>query len=163
MPGFAVTCDVELVVMGSAGQRIVAAREFFLGPLETVLRPDEIIVEARIPAWQPGRRWGFEEFARRRGDFALAGIAVFFDEDAAGHMSNAHVGAIGAASYPRRLVAVEDLLNGQIATAEVIEAAGQAAGAAVDPMDDLHGSVEYRRALVSTLTERALRHAAGLH
>jgi carbon-monoxide dehydrogenase medium subunit len=93
----------------------------------------------------------------------LAGIAVFFDEDAAGHMSNAHVGAIGAASYPRRLVAVEDLLNGQIATAEVIEAAGQAAGAAVDPMDDLHGSVEYRRALVSTLTERALRHAAGLH
>jgi carbon-monoxide dehydrogenase medium subunit len=163
MPGFAVTCDAELVVSGPVGQRIVAAGDFFVGPLETVLQPDEIIVEVRIPAWPASRHWAFEEFARRRGDFALAGVAVFFERDGSDRLANAHVGVIGAASYPRRLGAVESLLNGQVASADLIVAAGRAAAEAVDPMEDLHASAEYRRALVSTLTERAAGRALGLH
>src|SRR5436853_1751887 len=84
MPGIAVTCDVEIRVLGAKGERVIPAGRFFTGALTTALADDEIIVEARLPAWPAKRRWGFEELARRRGDFALAGIAAFYDVDAAG-------------------------------------------------------------------------------
>ena len=63
---------------------------------------DELLVEVRLPYWPAGRRWGFEEFARRRGDFALAGVAVYYDLDASGVAINAHVGMIGVADRPMR-------------------------------------------------------------
>ena len=58
------------------------AGEFFTGPLSTLRRPDEIITELHLPYWPADRRWAFREFARREGDFALAGILLFYDEDA---------------------------------------------------------------------------------
>src|SRR5215471_13650874 len=76
MPGIVVTCEAEIAVVGPIGARVIEAHDFFLGPLMTALAADEIIVEVRLPAWPPERRWGFAEFARRRGDFALAGAAV---------------------------------------------------------------------------------------
>src|SRR5258705_671653 len=78
MPGIAVTCDAEIAVVGTSGQRVIKAADFFQGPLMTALTSDEIIVEVRLPAWPAGRRWGFEEFARRRGDFAIAAAALLF-------------------------------------------------------------------------------------
>jgi carbon-monoxide dehydrogenase medium subunit len=161
MPGFAVTSELEIVAVGAGGQRIIAARDFFVGPLETSLQSDEIIVEVRIPAWKAGRRWAFEEFARRRGDFALAGVAVTYDPDAQERVGNAHVGAIGVGSCPLRLTSVEGFLNGQPLSDAVVEEAGRLAAAAVDPMDDVHAEADYRRALVAALTERALQRASG--
>src|SRR6202521_93915 len=73
MPGIAVTCDAEIAVVGTSGARVIPAADFFEGALTTALKPDEIIVEIRLPAWPKQRRWGFQEFARRRGDFAMAG------------------------------------------------------------------------------------------
>src|SRR5207248_4872203 len=84
MPGIAVTCDAQIVVAGPKGTRTVAAGQFFTGALSTVLADDELIVEVRLPAWPRQRRWAFEEFSRRRGDFALASVAVFYDSDGAG-------------------------------------------------------------------------------
>jgi len=161
MPAFAVACDGDIVLTGPAGTRIVAARDFFTGALETVLQPDEIIVELRVPPWPRERRWGFEEFSRRRGDFALAGAAAFYDT-AEGCAENAHLGVFGVEGTPRRLAVAEALLNGRIVTAETIEATAAAAARAVEPIGDLHAEAAYRRALVSTLAERALRRAAGL-
>src|SRR5712671_2746818 len=69
MPGIAVTCDAELALAGPSGTRTVRAAEFFLGPLSTALAEDELIVEVRLPPWPTGRRWAFEEFAQRQGDF----------------------------------------------------------------------------------------------
>ena len=161
MPGIAVTCEAEIVVMGRDEQRTISARDFFVGALTTTLRPDEIIVEVRLPPWRPGRRWAFTEFARRRGDFALAGIALFYDiED--GRAVNVHAGAIGVADTPVRLPAVETALNGQSVTESVIRSAGAAASASVNPADDIHAPGDYRRALLGVLTERALVSAAGL-
>src|SRR5262245_56203933 len=79
MPGIAVTCDAELTVVGKGGRRVIKAADFFLGALTTALKPDEILTEVRLPAWPSTRRFGFQEFARRRGDFAMAGIALFYD------------------------------------------------------------------------------------
>ena len=161
MPGIAVACDAMIHIMGSAGARTVPAARFFTGPLSTVLESDELIIEARLPAWPAGRRWAFEEFARRRGDFAMAGVAVFYDRDAAGRAGNAHIGVIGACSKPHRVPTAEAALNGRVVDAATIAAAAQAVAAAVDPPEDLHASADYRRALVATLTERALARAAA--
>ncbi len=160
MPGVAVTCDAELALAGSSGSRVVRAADFFLGPLSTALADDELIVEVRLPPWLAKRRWAFEEFSRRRGDFALAAVAVFYDVDEAGRAGNAHVGVIGACHRPHRLAQAEAALNGRVIDESAIRAAASAAAAAVNPPEDLHASAAYRRSLVGTLLERALKRAS---
>jgi carbon-monoxide dehydrogenase medium subunit len=161
MPGIAVACDAEIAVIGKAGERVIKAGDFFQGPLMTTLAADEIIVEVRLPAWPAARRWGFQEFSRRRGDFAMAAAAVFYDLDADGRARNAHVGAIGVADRPLRLTTVEAVLNGQIIDDATIAKADAAASAAVDPDDDIHASGAYRKALIGTMVERALKAASA--
>jgi aerobic carbon-monoxide dehydrogenase medium subunit len=157
LPGIAVTCDAEIALFGPSGERVVAAAEFFTGPLSTARQRREIIVELRLPAWPERRRWAFQEFAQRQGDFALAGVALWYDEDTRGQIFDAHVGVIGACDRPHRLPAVEAMLNGAALSDELIRKASAAAAQAVDPPTDLHADAAYRRALVSTLVERALR------
>lgn len=159
MPGIAVTCDAQIGVVGKAGSRVIAAGDFFQGPLMTALRADEIITEIRLPAWPGKRRFGFQEFARRRGDFAMAAAAVFYDDDS-GTARNAHVGVIGVGDWPMRLPSVETILNGQKVNEALIAKAESAAAAAVDPRDDIHASGAYRKALVGVMVERALKAAA---
>ena len=103
LPGIAVTCEAEIAVVGAAGARTIPAAEFFTGPLTTVLRPDELVTELRLPSWPANRRWAFREFARRQGDFALAGVALYYDGDARGRVRDPHIGVIGACSRPHRL------------------------------------------------------------
>jgi carbon-monoxide dehydrogenase medium subunit len=103
LPGVAVTCEAEITLVGPAGSRTVRAGDFFTGRLSTLRRPDEIITELHLPKWPSGRRWAFREYARREGDFALAGILLSCDEDRRGTLSNAHVGVIGACPCPHRL------------------------------------------------------------
>jgi carbon-monoxide dehydrogenase medium subunit len=161
MPGIAVTCDAEIEIAGASGTRTLRATDLIVGALTTALEPDELIVQVRLPPWPAARRWGFEEFARRRGDFALAAVALFYDVDASGRAANAHVGVIGACTCPHRLAQVEAILNGRAIDDATIKAAARAASAAVDPPDDLHADAAYRRGLVATLVERALTRAAA--
>jgi carbon-monoxide dehydrogenase medium subunit len=160
LPGVAVACDAEIDVVGAAGARTIAAAQFFTGPLETALQHGELITQLRLPPWPSDRRWAFGEFARRHGDFALAGVALFYDEEPDGRVRDVHVAVIGACSRPHRVAAVEAGLNGRIVNAAAIAAAARIVSAAVDPPRDLHADPEYRRALIGTLGERALRQAA---
>jgi carbon-monoxide dehydrogenase medium subunit len=160
MPGIALACEAEIATVGTAGPRVIKAADFFVGPLMTVLEPDEIIVEIRLPPWPAKRRWGFQEFARRRGDFAMAAAAVWYDQDS-GKARNAHVGVIGVGDRPLRLTAVEAALNGRVIDEATIAQAEAAASAAVEPQADIHASADYRRALVGTMVERALKSAAS--
>jgi carbon-monoxide dehydrogenase medium subunit len=161
MPGIAVTCEAQIAVLGNAGARVIAAKDFFQGPLITALKPDEIITEIRLPAWPTGRRFGFQEFARRRGDFAMAAAAVFYDQDGDGKARNAHIGAIGVADYPLRLTGAEAAINGHKVDDAVIANAEAAASAAVNPADDIHASGAYRKALIGVMVERALKAASA--
>ena len=161
MPGIVVTCDAEIAVVGTSGSRTIKAGDFFQGPLMTALAADEIITEIRLPAWPAKRRWGFQEFARRRGDFAMAAAAVFYDQDGSGKATNAHVGVIGVADRPLRLASVEAVLNGAVIDEATIAKADAAASAAVNPDDDIHGSGAYRKSLVGTMVERALKMSAA--
>ena len=160
LPGLAVICEAEITLAGAAGTRVVRARDFFTEPLTTVRRRDEIITELHLPSWPSGRRWAFREFAQREGDFSLAGIALFYDEDQEGRVADAHIGVIGACDRPQRLIEVEALLNGRFVDEPLIREAAEAAARTVDPPEDLHAPAAYRRALVATLIERGLRSAA---
>jgi carbon-monoxide dehydrogenase medium subunit len=161
MPGIAVTCDAEMTIVGSAGMRVEKAADFFQGALLTSLKPDEILTEIRLPPWPSDRRWAFLEFARRRGDFAMAGVALFYDLDGRGRIGNAHIGAIGVGDGPVRLSKAEAALDGHELTEHVMSIASAAARESVNPPSDIHAPSDYRRALLGTLLERALRRSAS--
>jgi carbon-monoxide dehydrogenase medium subunit len=161
MPGIAVACDADIIVIGPSGERQVKAADFFLGALTTSLAPGEIITGLHLPAWPKGRRWAFLEFARRRGDFALAGTAVFYDLDTQGRAVDSHIGVIGAGDRPSRLAAAEGAINGSNVDTDAITKAAAAAAQEVDPLEDFHAPAAYRRALVETLVTRALTDAAS--
>jgi carbon-monoxide dehydrogenase medium subunit len=160
MPGIAQTCDAEITAMGKAGTRTIKAADFFQGALTTALKSDEIITEIHLPAWPVGRRYGFQEFARRRGDFAMAGVALYYDV-AGGKAANAHIGVFGVGDCQRRLPKAEAALNGKVVDEALAVEVGEAAAAEVEPQEDIHASAAYRRALTGTLTERALEAAAA--
>ena len=160
MPGIVVTCEAKIAAVGKAGARIIDAANFFRGPLVTALNPEEIITEIHLPPWPANRRFGFQEFARRRGDFAMAGAALFYDEDGR-KAKNAHVGVIGVADRPLRLATVEQALNGSTVDEATIAKAEAAASASVAPVDDIHASGAYRKALIGVMVERALLAAAA--
>jgi aerobic carbon-monoxide dehydrogenase medium subunit len=160
MPGVVVACEAKMTVVGKSGPRIIEAKDFFQGPLMTALQSDEIITEIKLPAWPAKRRFGFQEFARRRGDFALAAALLFFDEES-GKARNARVGAIGVGDTPLRLAAVEQVINGNAIDEATINRAEAVASASVSPHDDIHASGAYRKALVGVMVERALRAAAA--
>ena len=160
-PAVAVACDATIDVVGASGKRAISAVDLIVGALETSLGRDEIITAVRFPRWPPGRRWAFQEFARRRGDFALAGIVATWDIDANARVANARVGVFGATDRPRRLSAAEAALNGSRLDDLTIASAAEAASAAVEPPSDIHGSADYRRSLVGTLLSRALNNSAS--
>ena len=159
LAGVAVACDGEICLVGPAGSRAVPAADFFTGPLSTLRETGEIITALRLPCWPRDRRWAFREFARREGDFALAGVVLFYDEDGAGRAGNVHIGVIGACARPHRLTKTEAVLNGRAVDGDCVRMAAATAAQEVDPPDDIHADSEYRRGLVATLVERALRAA----
>ena len=161
LPCIAATCDARLRVLGPSGERVIAAPEFFIGPLMTILHDDELILELQLPPWQTGRRWAFTEFSRRHGDFALAGIALHYDVDPGGRAIDAHIGVVGACQQPSRLPAAEAALNGRVVDPAVAAAVAEAAGTELDPPADIHASAEYRRSLAMTLLEQSVLEAAA--
>jgi carbon-monoxide dehydrogenase medium subunit len=140
---------------------VIPAADFFRGALTTALEADEIITEIRLPAWPSRRRWGFKEFARRRGDFAMAGAALYYDQDAEGRAINAHVGIIGVGDCQRRLPEVEAVLNGHVVDEATMTRAAEVTSATVEAQEDIHATAPYRRSLAGTMVERALLSACS--
>lgn len=101
--GVAIACGAKLSISGSCGQRLIKADDFVVDALSTCLEPDDIILSVSFPPWPFARRWAFEEFSRRAGDFALAGIALYFDVDDLGRAHDTRIAVIGACNRPHRL------------------------------------------------------------
>jgi aerobic carbon-monoxide dehydrogenase medium subunit len=160
LPALAVACEAQIVAAGPNGLRSIPANEFFLSPLVTALGPHEMIIAVRFPAWPSRRRYAFIEFARRRGDFALAGAVAFYDPDKRGRISNPHVGAFGVADTPVRLFAAEAALEGALPDERVFARAAKLGTTDLDARSDIHADHEYRRGLLTTLLIRALQKAA---
>jgi len=148
-----------LVVRGTGGTRTVAAREFHSGPYETVVAPNEILTEIRIPL-RPGSGSAYEKVERRAGDWAIAAAGAFVTLDG-DTVSDVGIGltAVGADHFCAP--AAEDALRGQAATDENLAAAAEAAAAASNPSTDQRGPADYKRHLAGELVRRALGRAAA--
>jgi carbon-monoxide dehydrogenase medium subunit len=159
LPAVARALDAEFVVRSQSGERVIPAAEWFEGYLATARRSDEILVEVRFPAAEPGTGASFQEVARRHGDFAMVGVAASLTL-ADGTVSDARLAFSGIADVPVRAAEAEAFLAGQEPSAEVFEEAARRATAGIDPPADLHGSAEYRKKVAAALVRRGLRAAA---
>jgi carbon-monoxide dehydrogenase medium subunit len=151
--------DGIVIAESARGTRRIAAKDFYKALMTTALHDDELITAVELPVLSDGTRTGFCEFSRRAGDFAIAMTLVTYRLEH-GFIADAHVGLGGAEAVPRRIADAEEALNGNAPTPELFAAAGAAAAAAIDPIDDSNNPTEYRRALVRTLVVRALASAA---
>lgn len=158
LPAVALACDAQMVIRGAAGERTLAATDFFTGYLETALAEDEILTAVHIPATPAGTGYSFLEISPRQGDYALVGVAAMMQLDN-GNCANVRLVCLGAGDGVRRMNTAEATLNGAAATAEAFRAAADAAAAAVDPSSDYHATAEYRRDLIRSLTHRTLAEA----
>ncbi len=160
LPAVALASGATLVVRGPAGERAIAAAEFFVTVFTTALEPGEVLTEIRVPAPRPGLGSALVEVSRRRGDFALAGAAATVTlQD--GVCSEASLVMVGLGATPMPVPAATDILRGRpVSEARARAAAAEAAGV-IDPGSDVHGSAAYRRELALVVARRALLEAAG--
>jgi aerobic carbon-monoxide dehydrogenase medium subunit len=162
LPAIALACHARIVVAGRKGSREIAASDFFTGALTTALDPDELIVAMRLPPWPQSRRWAFQEFSRRKGDFALAGVALYFHQNSDGGVVEPSIVGFGIADKPVRLASAEDVIRNRTLDEQAFADALGAAANGIDISSDIHAPADYRAALLGTLLERALRRAVGL-
>ena len=157
----AATLDARMTARSVRGERDIAAAQFFEWAMTTALAEDELLVRTKLPRLAPDTRWGFCEFARRAGDFALAmALALYRVED--GVVVEPRVGLGGVeARPPPHPGSGEAVLAGRRRRArDLFREAGAAVSAAVDAMSDSHASAAYRSEIASVMVERALTDAA---
>lgn len=154
----ATTLDATIIARKSGRSREISVRDYFQGPMTTVLEPDEMLVEVRLPLLDADDRFGFYEFNRRAGDFALGmSLVTFRVRD--GVITNARVGVGGIEDHPRRLEEVEAELVGKEPCDVVFRAAADVAAATIDPLEDAQTPAQYRRDLARVVVRRALEQA----
>ncbi|MFL6166975.1 MAG: FAD binding domain-containing protein [Ornithinibacter sp.] len=164
MPAVLVLTGGVVEVVGPRGRRQVAAADFFEGPLETTLAPDELVEAVRFGRFTPGTRTAFLESARRHGDYALAGVALAVEVSPAGEVGSARASFVSVTPVPTVLdlsPAMTGWDAGAPLGASVAGAVAELVRGHVDPEADIHASADYRRMLAAELTVRALS-AAGM-
>jgi CO/xanthine dehydrogenase FAD-binding subunit len=146
------------VIAGPNGRREVAAADFFTGPGQTVLAPNEILVEFLVPPPPPHSAGAYLRFIpREEMDIAVAGVGSFVVLDAAHHIiEEARIALCAVAPTPVHAKAAEDFLRGKEVRLDVVQEASQLAVQAARPIDDVRGSIAYRQHLVNVLTQRTL-------
>jgi carbon-monoxide dehydrogenase medium subunit len=168
-PSVLVTVGGTVVIAGLAGRRELPAEKFFTGMLSNALEPGEMVIELRYPRQPAGTGTAFVEFARRLGDFAIAGAAAMLTlRD--GVCERARLTIVGMGEGPLRVRAVEEMLAARTLSLhesqDVFAEAAAMVVAAVDPADDVHASSSYRRHLAGVMATQALQTAlarAGGH
>jgi carbon-monoxide dehydrogenase medium subunit len=161
LPAVAITLDATIVAASVRGRREVPAAEFFLSWFTTALDLDELLVEVRFTAQPAAAGSSFMEVARRHGDFAQVGIAVTLVRGDGDVMTGVRLTSFATGPAPTRLRAAEAELEGRQLSEEAVTAAGRAARAEIDPVADVHASADYRRDVLASLLERAVRAAAA--
>jgi aerobic carbon-monoxide dehydrogenase medium subunit len=152
----------SVVAQGPAGRRSIPMADFVTGPFQNVLEPDEIAVEAVIPAARGERSGGYLKLERRVGDFATVGVAVAV-ETADSVVTRAGIALTGVGGSTIAATEAGAALTGRPITAESIGEAAQLAAAAARPRTDHRGSAEYKRHMVATFVERILSRAGQGH
>ena len=167
LPAIAVAMEATMRIKSATGERQMAASEFFVGVLSTDLQAHEMLVEIAFPTPKPRTGACFMEVARRRGDFALVGIAVVMTLDDARRCSTVRLALCGVGETAVDVSKVAFPLIGQSCTTETIEAVAAGVRDAIAPSGNVHASADYQRHIAGVLAVRAIsaahqrvRHAA---
>lgn len=158
-PATMIALRAEIVVTSTGGERVIPIDDFFIDILTTALEPGELLTAIRIPAPRGRSGGAYVKFERKFGDYAIAAAAVQVRLDEAGVIEEVGIGLTNVASRPMRAAAAEATLRGRVPDDGAIGQAAAAAAQECDPSSDLRGSADYKRAMVRTMTARAL-HAA---
>ena len=155
LPMIALLLNAKLRLVSSKGERTIAASDFFRDALTVAIGEDEMVAEIHLPKLPQNTGWGFEEVARRAGDFALVAVAVTVtasDDE----VTEARIALTGVGSTPVRMQKAETLLRGQKIETKLVRQVVETVRAAITPDTDLHASSDYRRHLAGVLTGRAI-------
>ena len=158
-PAVALALEAEMEVASVRGRRRIPAIEFFNGFWTTSMEPDELLVAVRFPSWSGRTGFAIREFARRFGDFAIAGAVVAVQLDGDDRVARCAIGLFGLGPTPLRAAAAERAAVGQGADMPVDELGALAMGDLTEVPSDLHGSDGYRRRVGAAMVSRALTDA----
>ncbi len=161
LPAVTLALEVTLIARGPAGEREIAAPDFFVDYLTTSLRPDEILTAVRVPKLGPGWGYRYEKFHRTAQAWATVGVAALARRSN-GTVAEARIGLTNMGPVPIRAAAAENAAAGAQASREALRAAADRAADGTEPPADLNGAPDYRRHLARVLTGRALAAAAGI-
>ena len=159
-PAAFIALRASFVCRSLDAERIVPARDWFLGVFTTAIEPDEILVEVRVPGPAPRSGGAYRKLERRAGDFATVAVGAQLTLGPDGRIAAAGIGVTGVRDTAYAAADAEDLLIGAIPGEDLFRAAGAAAAAAADPVADGHGPADYKRSMTAEVTVRALRLAA---
>jgi carbon-monoxide dehydrogenase medium subunit len=161
LPAVMLALQASCRVRGPNGERWIPVEDFFLGLFGTSLEPDELLIEIALPGRMSRSGCAFREIARRKGDYALAGLATKLTLDADGRMEDARLAYFSVGGAPALAVEAARGLVGERPEPSVIRDAAMTAAGELDLMEDLHASAAYRRRLVEVLTREALAEATS--
>jgi carbon-monoxide dehydrogenase medium subunit len=160
LPAAMLVLEATLIARGPRGERSVAAADFFSGYLSTVLAPDELLTEIRVPGLPDHTGSAFLEVSRRSGDFAMCGAAALVTLTPEGRCDRVRVALCGVGTRPVRARRVEEALVGELPSTALVDEAAERVVDEIDPPSDVHGSAAYRRKLAVVMTRRALELAS---
>jgi carbon-monoxide dehydrogenase medium subunit len=160
LPAVSVALGADFVLAGAGGERVVSADDFYRGYMATACEANEVLTEVRVPAWKAGRLWAIDEVARRKGDFAMVGVALWanMDGDAC---EDARITLFGVGGRPVRVEKAEQRLKGAALDDATLKDVERIVFEELDPDSDIHASALYRKEVGGVLTRRALSAAAA--
>ena len=155
-PAPALALEAEIVAQGSGGRRTVAAEDFFLGLFATALEPPEVLVEIGFPALPTGTGSCYLKYPHPASGYAVCGVAALITRDGDGNCSRCRVGITGISDGPYRARGVEEQLEGQAVSSELLAEAAEKATDGIEPLEDFFADADYRSSLAATYVRRAL-------
>jgi aerobic carbon-monoxide dehydrogenase medium subunit len=158
-PAAILALEATIVARGPQGERRIAARDFFVDFLTTALAPDEILTAVELDGSTPGLGWSYQKLANQASGYAIVGVAAVISPDGNGAAADVRIGVTGTAAVPWRAEGTEAALRGRALDEATIAEAASLVDDGVEPLDDLHGSAEYRRRVTRGLTRRAIQEA----
>jgi carbon-monoxide dehydrogenase medium subunit len=160
-PAVALALDADIEAASPRGRRTIPAASFFQGFWSTDLAADELLVGVRFPVWSGRTGFAVREFARRHGDFALAGAVIGVEVDGDDRITRCAIALLGLGPTPLRATAAEQAAIGQKADVAGEELGRLAMTGLEDVPSDLHGSAHYRMRVGAAMVARGWAEAIG--
>jgi aerobic carbon-monoxide dehydrogenase medium subunit len=160
LPAAVLALGGKLRINGPSGERFHDAEEFFLGPMTTAIKANEVLTEIHVPAAARRSGCAYLKAPQQASGFAVLGVAVALQTDSKGRCEDIGIGVTGLGEKPFRARAVEERLRGNKLSAKLIEASTALVSEGVDPLEDLNAAADYRAHLARIYAARAVQAAA---